>query len=101
MIMQSQKNIISSQWYEDTTNDSKGLITALDNLERVTGNWNNVNDQTYIMRTTIFKDNAYTCCNGINSCTKNIYTLLERTAKARMITVQEANALGCSEKCPV
>ena len=66
--------------------------------------WSNVNVQTYTMGTTVFRDNAYTGCSSSSSCTTNTYTLASRTAKARMITVQEAKALGCSEatkSCPI
>lgn len=48
------------------------------------------------MGTTVFKDNAYTSCDySVKNCTENSYTLPSRMAKARMITVQEALALGC------
>lgn len=73
-------------------------------LQSTTASWTNVNTQTYIMGTTIFKYNAYTGCNENLSCTTNIYTLSEKTARARMITVQEATALGCSRvghSCPI
>jgi len=73
-------------------------------LESATSGWTNVLDQTYTMGTTIFKDNAFTECSSYNSCTTNTYTLGERTAKARMITVQEAHGLGCTgspKSCPI
>ena len=80
---------------------NKGPLTALKALEDATVGWTNVNNQTYTMGTTIFKDNAYTFCDGDLSCTTNTYILSPRKAKARMLTVQEAVALGCTKTtCP-
>ncbi len=119
MTMQSQKNTVNrTVWYEDPGLEHKnedvlvsdnttafGPLTALEALESVTETWVNVNNQTYTMGTTVFKTNAYTGCDrGSISCTKNIYTLPERTAKARMITLQEAVVLGCTKTkltCPI
>ena len=119
LTMQSQKNIINNtMWisntdYEtentdktscgyDSCND-EGPMTVLVALERATNSWTNINDQNYTMGTTSFKTNAFTGCNKYNSCTTNTYTLPNRTVKARMITVQEAVNLGCTEtpkSCP-
>ena len=119
LTMQSQKNIINNtMWisnadYEtentdktscgyDSCND-EGPMTVLIALERATNSWTNINDQNYTMGTTSFKTNAFTGCNKYNSCTTNTYTLPSRTVKARMITVQEAVNLGCTEtpkSCP-
>ena len=103
MTMQSQKNTISSTpWYEG--NEFVGPLTILPKLENTTSTWTNVNNQTYTMGTTVFKTNAYTGCTGLNKCVNNPYTMEERTAKARMITYQEALSLGCkhveSHSCP-
>ena len=104
MTMQSQKNTVYSiAWYQDNTN-TMGPMTVLPVLESKTSNWTNVNKQTYTMGTTVFKTNAYTGCSAYNSCTTNIYTLPERSANARMITLQEAADLGCTRettKCPI
>ena len=86
----------------DTCND-EGPITALNALESKTSEWKHVNNQIYTMGTTVFKTNAYTGCSSYSSCTVNTYILPERTAKARMITVQEAFDLGCTQtgkSCP-
>lgn len=86
-----------------------GPLTALETLETVTNGWKYVNDQTFKMGETIFKDNAFTGCavdfggsydyNGESyypiTCEKNTYTLDSMTRKARFITVQEAMAVGC------
>lgn len=117
--MQSQKNTVNSvQWaskvdyinaggtaedYGTLGNNDRGPLTALSVLESVTKGWNNVNDQTYTMGTTVFKTNAYTGCDA-NSCTSNVYTLPERASRARMITLQEVLLLGCdfdNSSCPI
>lgn len=113
MTMQQRENTVNNiAWYaEETTNaegtsttidvNTKGPLTILPKLEEETSIWTNVNDQTYTMGTTVFKDNAFTGCSSYNSCTTNTYTLDSRTAKARMITLQETINLGCnSELCP-
>ena len=121
MTMQSQKNTIyNTPWMSssdyaiyntdstscsyDSCND-EGPMTALIALERATQSWTNVNDQTYTMGEDTFKTNAYTGCSTYNSCTTNTYTLsIRRLTKARMITVQEANYLGCTNaigSCPI
>lgn len=104
IVMQSQKNIVRNiKWY--TANDTtKGPLTILSQLEKATESWSNVENQTYTMGTTIFQDNQWTGCSSYNTCTTNIYTLAERTEKARMITVQEATNFGCTNSyssCPI
>ncbi len=79
-------------------NTNGGPMTILTALESVTNTWNNVNSITY--NGTTFGNNG---CNSSFACTMNIYTMNQRTAKARLITVQEATALGCSateHSCP-
>lgn len=109
--MQSQRNTVyNTPWisvldYSGSTTygNDKGPLTILTALESATAGWVNVNDQTYTMGTTTFKTNAYTGCSGYNTCSANTYTLDSRTAKSRMITVQEAAALGCTgsiKSCP-
>lgn len=119
MTMQSQKNTINNTMWineadyttENTDDTScsyyacsdEGPMTVLVALERATNSWTNVNNQTYTMGETVFKTNAYTGCDDDLSCTTNFYTLPSRTAKARMITVQEAYHLGCTntdKSCP-
>ncbi len=106
LIMQSQKNIITETvWHNNNNYDNNdGPLTALNSLDANTYRWSNVNNITYTMGTTVFADNAYTGCSTYDSCTQNTYTLSERTGKARMITIQEAKALGCTEdnqSCPI
>jgi hypothetical protein len=104
MTMQSQKNTVySTAWYASSASNTSGPTTILPALESVTAGWSNVNNQTYTMGTTVFKTNAYTGCAGA-SCIGNNYTLDSRTAKARMITVQEAGTVGCTgteKSCPI
>ena len=95
MTLQQRENTTSNTpWYIEANDNTKGPLTVLPVLENTTANWSNVNDQTYTMGETTFKDNPYTGCNN-NSCIINQYTLPERTAKARMITYQELLATGC------
>ena len=119
MTMQSQKNTVNNTMWisaadyatENTDSTScsytscsdEGPMTVLVALERATRGWTNVNDQTYTMGTTTFKTNDFTGCTSYSSCEDLTYTLDERTAKARMITVQEATNLGCTstnKSCP-
>ena len=120
MTMQSQKNVLySTPWiskldyeYKNTDGTScsysscadEGPVTLLTNLEAATAGWINVNDQTYSLGTTTFKTNAYTGCSSYYSCSTNFYTLSSRTAKARIISLQEVNNLGCAgteKSCPI
>lgn len=92
-------------YYNGTTTEdnSQGPLTVLPALESATAGWTNVLDQTYTMGVTIFKNNPFTGCST-TECTVNAYMLGSRTAKSRMITIQETNELGCtneSKSCPV
>ena len=96
--MQQRENTIDSTAWANGSNNNVGPITVLPVLEQATSGWTNVNDITYTAGTTTLYQNAYTGCTGSSSslsCTTKLYTLPERTAKARMITVQESTALGC------
>lgn len=90
--------------YGTDGNNSKGPITAITKLEEATKTWSNVNDMTYQMGTTNFNGtNAFTGCSD-TACTANSYTLTERVAKARMVTLQETIPLGCTQTaktCPI
>lgn len=106
LTLQQRENTVKQvAWYELEERNTYGPITALEALENETKDWVNVLDQTYTLGETIFKDNPYTGCN-INTfeCAINLYTLPTRTAKARMITTQEAKSVGCSNTesiCPI
>lgn len=103
-LQQRENTVYNTAWYLDANNNTKGPLTILPSLEDKTKDWTNVNDQTYTMGTTNFNNtNAFTKCSD-TACTANSYTLTERVAKARMITLQETIALGCksTEKtCPI
>ncbi len=111
LTLQQRENIVyKTAWYYDAASDNtKGPLTILPALENVISGWTNVLDQTYTLGVTVFKDNAFTGCDvdatsKKYNCTTNSYTLEERTAKARMLTLQEANGLGCihlAKSCPV
>ena len=113
MTMQSQKNTINNTMWisaadyatentdstscSNTSCNDEGPMTVLVALERATKSWTNVNDQTYTMGTTSLSSKGeFTGCSSYSSCTTNKYTLDSRTAKARMITLQEAYNLGCT-----
>ena len=118
LTMQSQKNIINNTaWinaadYKAYNTDStsckyascndEGPMTVLVALERATNSWTNVNNITYSAGKTTFKNNPYTGCSSYDKCNEQVYTLSSRTAKARMITAQEASELGCTNvACPI
>lgn len=105
LTLQQRENILTGQWYLEPDN-TKGPLTAISALESETSDWINVNDQTYTMGSTVFGNgiNAMTGCSPYSSCTKNTYAWETRTAKARMITLQEAAEQGCSSvelDCPI
>lgn len=80
-----------------------GPTEVLRAVTSATASWNNVNNQTFTLGTTVFQNNKYTNCNSYSSCISNLYTMPEQTTKARAITVQEAAALGCTQtagSCP-
>ena len=93
--------------YGTDGNNTKGPITAITKLEEATKTWSNVNDMTYQMGTTNFNGtNAFTGCTSDSNykitCSVNTYnsdeatlTFPKRTAKARMITAQEASSTSC------
>ncbi len=103
LTMQQRENTIYGiPWYETANDNSKGPLTVLPALEKATAGWTNVNDQTYTMGVTPFQGNKFTGCT-YTECTTNKYTFPSRTAKARMITVQETHAFGCTrdkQSCP-
>ncbi len=84
-------------------------MTILPALENATSTWTNVLNQTYTPGVTVFKDNPYLGCRYLANtktfdCTNNPYSLGQKTAKSRMLTVQEAASLGCRvdrTSCPV
>ena len=119
LTMQSQKNVLyNREWitqadYNISNTDGtscgyyscndEGPRTVLADLETSTAGWTNANVQSFTLGTTTFKTNAYTGCSTYNSCSTNTYTLSTMT-RARLITLQEAKALGCTttaKSCPI
>lgn len=110
-LYENSTEVKSEWWYEGNTDiqswtNSKGPVNALVKLREYTSGWKNVNDITYQMSITKFFDNSFTKCDS-EGCTENSYIWTSPvTAKARMITVQEAMHLGCnfnpsSQTCPL
>lgn len=110
-LQQRENTVLEKPWYEEyseageplgVNNNSHGPLALLTLVEEATANWNYVNDITYTMGTTPFKDISNTGCLDVNGCPLNSYVLDSRTAKARMITLQEAVAVGCNnDSCPI
>jgi hypothetical protein len=91
-----------------------GPINPLSIVTTLTEKWTNVNDLNYSLGETSFLKypnnikyaNSYTYCGSPSGCSQNYYTLssnLTTKVKARIISVQEAADLGCTDKensCP-
>lgn len=105
MTLQQRENTTNNvEWYANSEDNSKGPLTALESLEPVTSSWSNVNNISYTMGTTTFGNNSFTGCGGPSSCLINTYITEQKSAKARMITVQELADLGCTganQSCPI
>lgn len=97
--------------YDEGVATDIGPITILREIEKATEDWTNVNIQNYTLGKTKFLGNEHTSCTYAyhkdefdEACEKNSYTMPSRTARARIISFQEANALGCigvSKTCPI
>ena len=102
-MQQRENTIANTAWYSSEDN-SQGPTTVLPVLENATSGWTNVNDLEYTLGTDTLYKNKYTGCSSYSSCSTNTYTLAKRSnKKARMITIQETNALGCTtntQSCP-
>lgn len=116
LTMQQRENTIGNvQWLYNPsgyTCPEDGPLTVFEALDTVTSGWKYVNDQTFELGKTIFKENASTGCsidwsNKQLDCVdeNNVYHLDSMTRKARMITAQEALAFGCQfyqiKTCPI
>lgn len=104
MTLQQRENTVNNiNWNSDGVNTT-GPITVLSSIENATNGWSNVNSQTYAMGTTVFEGNQYTGCSSHDNCSSNVYQLESKVAKARIITMQEAARLGCTDiygSCPM
>ncbi len=112
MLLQERSNTIDGTYLVDNNTLSPkdvGPSLAITQLEKKTENWHYVNTQTYAMGTTPFgsQNSANTSCEIDKArCPVNSYTWDERSAKARMMTVQEAIDTGCTagindHLCPI
>lgn len=103
MTLQQRENTISQVRWAMGGDNSQGPGMALMALENTVSGWTNVNRLHYKLGETEFANSAYTGCSASLSCEQNSYPVMERDAYARMITVQEGVALGCSlttQTCP-
>lgn len=101
--MQTQSNVASNIAWNSTDSNENGPTTILSALDTATVSWTNPKDLSYTLGTTIFKTNSATGCSAYNLCSDNKYTLQNKVAKTRLITVQEAALLGCTsttDSCP-
>lgn len=95
LTLQTTQSIASSKWY--SSNDSTfGPLAALDAVETATENWDNVNNFDYSIG-----DNksslGYSGCINYRRCEVEKYTLSRTDKKARLLIIQEAAALDCSD----
>ncbi len=105
MRIQQIENTTSNVSWSNVNNSStaNGPYGVLNAIESSTSSWSNVNAMSYNMGTTVFATNKYTGCSNYNICSSNTYNLEKNNVLARIITVQEAAKLGCSEtadSCP-
>ena len=90
LTLQERQNTVSNvAWGGAETTSGKALYE----LEQATNDWNYVNTQNYSIgdNTTTL---GYSGCSSSSDCSTATYTLT-RSAKARMITVQELASLNC------
>lgn len=103
-IQQINKTTESVSWSSvNNSSTATGPYGVLNALETKTANWINVPKISYNLGTTVFATNKYTACLSYNVCSNNQYNLEKANVLARIITVQEAAKLGCSEtasSCP-
>ena len=103
-IQQINKTTGYTAWSStNNSSNTSGPYGVLNLLETSTSNWDNVPKISYNLGTTVFATNKYTACSSYNVCSSNQYNLEKTNVSARIITVQEAAKLGCSEtasSCP-
>lgn len=96
LTLQQSENTVSQVKWTLSSDNSQGPSMALMALESTVSAWTNVNRLHYKLGETTFLTNPNNGCDKNLSCEQNSYPVMERDAYARMITVQEATALGCS-----
>lgn len=103
LTLQQSENTVSQVKWAFGNDNTQGPGMALLALESTVTNWSNVNRLHYKLGETVFLTNPYNSCDTNRNCSTNSYPVMERDAYARMITVQEATALGCTisaQSCP-
>ncbi len=115
LTLQSRENLKSSEdafiavnWNDSNQAVADGPTRVISAIEGITNSWDYVNSIHYTMGTTEFLGNANTDCwvdsSHVVHCNKISYNWPEKTAKARIITAQEASNVGCLEQngsCPI
>ena len=85
--------------------NNKSPIKLIEMAEIMSSDGVNFNEQEYSLGyNNFFGNNRYTGCDSYNNCTSNPYTILNRQSKTRIITLQEAVAVGCTDSegsCPL
>lgn len=112
-LQQRENTVYSKAWYSTPidgsgyNNNTKGAVELLDELEKSTKTWTNVNNQTYTLGETVFGTGdfatANTACTRTDSATINAelcnehkyQTFTRSNVKARIITAQEAGEMHC------
>lgn len=99
----SAENIDNNTTWGDSTN--LGPSSAESNLGQIIRFWSNVPSNSYNMDKYMKNQNFYTSCNIDLVCNKNSFEIGSRfsNVKARLLTVQEAKSLGCTNTrrtCP-
>ncbi len=97
-----------TNWNASEETVADGPTYVIRAVEEATDSWDYVNTINYTMGTTEFLGNANTDCWVDSShavhCNKISYSWEPKTAKARVITAQEASNVGCLEEqqsCPI
>lgn len=97
LLLQQRENTINNIKWSETGSNKNGPDTIISQLEEATKEWTNVNDLSYTI-------NNYSLCTRYNVCTNSIYTMTRDNAKARLLEVNEAAKLNCTntnKTCPI
>ena len=113
LTLQQRENTVNGVAWGKTTDtcdtyyhssNCTGPLNALSALESATTNWSNVNNQTYTIGTTKINGTVVNgnCEHSGLSCTTSLFTFTKTNVKARLIFVQEATSINCTEStCPI
>ena len=113
LTLQQRENTVNGVAWGKTTDtcdtyynssNCTGPLNALSALESATKNWSNVNNQTYTIGKTKINGTVVNgnCEHSGLSCTTSLFTFTKTNVKARLIFVQEATNINCTEStCPI